>query len=72
MDGKGIEHTIPDSRRVRTMEPTKYAPRRASFENSNGQPIDPFTGKPPQPPRGMSKADRKQFVRKRIHVEPEP
>ncbi len=51
------------------MEPTVYAARRASFENANGQPIDPFTGKPPQPPRGLSKAARKQFVRQRTHLE---
>ncbi|MCG7537923.1 RHS repeat-associated core domain-containing protein [Pseudoalteromonas sp. OOF1S-7] len=68
-DGKGIKHHMPDGGIVRTMEPTKYAGRRASFTNKNGEPVNPFTGKPPQPPRGLTKAERKQFVRSRTHVE---
>ncbi|MCP4696234.1 MAG: hypothetical protein GY862_05220 [Gammaproteobacteria bacterium] len=69
LGGKGTEYTMPDGSRARLMEPTQYAPRRTSFENANGQPIDPFTGKPPQPPRAMSRAERKEYVRKRTHVE---
>lgn len=69
LDGRGKEYILPNGMRIRVMEPTPYAPRRASFENSNGQPISPFTGKPPQPSSGLSKANRKQYVRNRTHVE---
>ncbi len=65
----GIEYTLPDGSRVRTMEPSGQAPRRASFENAHGQPIDPWTGKPPQPPSGLSRGARRQFVRDRTHME---
>ena len=65
----GIEHTLPDGSKVRTMEPTANAPRRASFTNANGQPIDPATGKPPQPPRGLTAEQRREYVRQRTHVE---
>jgi RHS repeat-associated protein len=68
----GVEHTLPNGTRVRTMEPSGQAPRRASFENANGGPIDPFTGKTPQPSRGMSPAERKQHVRDRTHIEQGP
>ena len=64
----GIERTLPDGSKVRTMEPSGPAPRRASFENANGQPVTP-DGTVPQPSHGMTKAERKQFVRDRTHVE---
>jgi RHS repeat-associated protein len=64
----GIEHTMPDGRKVRTMEASGDAPRRASFENANGGPVTP-DGSVPQPPRGATKSERKDFVRDRTHVE---
>ena len=64
----GKSYTLPGGNKVRAMEPDGRNPRRASFTNGNGGAIDPFTGKPPQPPSGLSRAERKQFVRDRSHV----
>jgi filamentous hemagglutinin len=66
---KGTQYTLPDGTSARLMEPTNYAPRRVSFENANGGPIDPFTGKPVQPPPGLTKPQRMDYVRARTHVE---
>jgi hypothetical protein len=59
------------------MEPQTNAAgagRRASFENANGQPVDPFTGKPVQKPPGWTgtKAEWKQYVREHTHVPQDP
>ncbi|MDH5822492.1 RHS repeat-associated core domain-containing protein [Luteimonas sp. RD2P54] len=67
-DGKGTSYTMPDGMNVRAMEPSGQAPRRASFTNSNGGPVTP-DGKVPQPPRGASAAERRDYVRDRTHVE---
>lgn len=64
----GKAYTLPDGNKVRTMDPDGRNPRRASFTNTNGGAVDPFTGKPPQPPSGLSRAERKQFVRDRSHI----
>lgn len=64
----GQAHTLPDGNIVRTMAADGRNPRRASFTNSNGGAIDPFTGKPPQPPSGLTRAERKQYVRERSHI----
>jgi len=68
----GTMHTLPNGTRVRTMDATAQAPRRASFTNSNGGPIDPHTGRPPQPPRGLTPAQQKAYVRERTHLEQKP
>jgi hypothetical protein len=65
----GREYTLPDGSLMRIMEPSGNAPLRASFTNSRGGPINPFTGKPVQPPSGQSKADRLKYIRDRTHVE---
>jgi len=51
-----MEYILPDGSRVRLMEPSGAAGRRASFTNAAGGPINPFTGKPvqPPPPKGWS------------------
>jgi RHS repeat-associated protein len=67
----GVEHTLPSGNRVRTMEPAGKAPRRASFENRNGQPVTP-DGTVPQPPKGATRAERTEHVRARTHVEQTP
>ncbi|MCW8125936.1 hemagglutinin repeat-containing protein [Microbulbifer halophilus] len=64
----GNQYILPDGSRVRVMQPDGRNPRRASFENENGGPIDPATGKPPQPPKGLSRAERKQWIRERTHI----
>jgi filamentous hemagglutinin len=64
----GTEYTLPDGNKVRTMDPSGQAPRRASFENANGQPVD-MDGKTIQPPKDMSKTERKQYIRERTHLE---
>jgi len=65
----GTQYTLPDGSRVRVMQADGRSPQRASFENANGGPIDPTTGKPPQPPKGLSKAERKQWIRERTNIE---
>ncbi len=65
----GTQYTLPDGSLVRVMEPSGQAGLRASFTNANGGPINPFTGKPVQPPPGLSKPDRLDFIRSRTHIE---
>jgi hypothetical protein len=64
----GRESTLPDGSLVRIMEPSGQAPLRASFTNSKGAPINPFTGKPVQPPSGLTKPQRLKSIRDRTHV----
>jgi RHS repeat-associated protein len=68
----GTEYTLPDGSRARLMEPSGQAPLRASFTNSNGGPVNPFTGKPVQPPPGLTKPERMEYIRDRTHVEQVP
>lgn len=68
----GTEYTLPDGSRVRLMQPSGDAQLRASFENANGGPINPFTGKPVQPPPGLTPAERVKYVRDRTHVDQGP
>ncbi len=65
----GIEYTLPDGSLVRIMQPSAQAPLRASFTNASGGPISPFTAKPPQPPPGLTAAERLAWVRARTHLE---
>jgi hypothetical protein len=65
----GTEYTLSDGSKVRVMDASGQAPQRASFTNGNGQPVDAFSGKPPQPPQGLTTAARKAWVRERTHVE---
>ncbi|MCE9621219.1 MAG: RHS repeat-associated core domain-containing protein [Actinomycetia bacterium] len=67
----GTSYTLPDGSKVRLMEPTSQAPRRASFTNANDGYVNPFTGKPVQPPAppGVS---MKEWVRLNTHVEQTP
>jgi hypothetical protein len=65
----GTQYTLPDGSLVRVMEPSGQTPLRASFTNANGGPVSPFTGKPVQPPSGLSKADRLDYIRSRTHIE---
>ena len=67
-DGAGTSYDLPGGTTVRAMEPSGQAPRRASFNNSNGGPVTP-DGTVPQPPRGASAAERREYVRERTHVE---
>ncbi len=54
------------------LEPAGPAPLRASFTNGNDGPINPFTGKPPQPAKEMTGPCKKQFVRNNTHLELKP
>ncbi len=58
--------------KVRIMISSGKAPVRASFTNANQDPINPFTGKPPQPPKGLDPSARKTFVRQYSHLELKP
>jgi RHS repeat-associated protein len=63
----GVEYTLPDGSLVRLMQPSGEAPLRASFTNANGGYINPFTGKPVQPP-APSGWSMKDWVRALAHV----
>jgi hypothetical protein len=65
----GMQYTLPDGSLVRIMEPSGQAPLRASFTDSYGNPINPFTGKQPMPPPGVSGAAWRQLMRSLTHVE---
>lgn len=65
----GTQYTLPNGSLVRVMEPSGQAGLRASFTNANGGPINPFTGKPVQPPPGLSKPARLDYIRSRTHIE---
>ena len=65
----GMQYSLPGGDLVRVMEPTTSAGLRASFTNSAGAPISPFTSKPVQPPPGLTSAERLDYVRSRTHVE---
>lgn len=65
----GTEYELPDGTLVRVMEPSGNAPLRASFTNSDGGPINPFTGKPVQPLPGMSPVERLAYIRSLTHLE---
>ena len=54
------------------MEGSGPAPLRASFTNAHDGSINPFTGKPPQPPRGLEKKLRKKYVIDYTHLELTP
>lgn len=64
----GQSHTLPDGNKVRTMVADGRNERRASFTTGNGSPMNGFTGKQPQPPRGMSKGQRMGHIRKESHL----
>lgn len=65
----GTQYVLPDGRSVRVMEPNVNRGKRISLENKpDGQPVD-LDGKTPQPPKGMSKSERRGFVRDRTHIE---
>ena len=63
----GVEYTLPDLTKVRLMEASGEAPMRASFTNAIGQPINPFTGKPVQPPAPAG-LTMQEWVRAVTHV----
>jgi len=65
----GMQYTLPDGSLVRIMEPSGSAPLRASFTDSYGNAINPFTGRQPMPPRGVSGAVWRQLMRSLTHVE---
>lgn len=65
---QGTEYTLPDGRKVRTMEPSGQAPRRAAFENKNGGPVD-IDGKTVNPPKGLTPQQRREYIRDRTHLE---
>ena len=65
----GTEYTLPSGTHVRVMEPSGQAPLRASFTNANGGPVGAFTDKPVQPPPGLDKPARLDYIRQRTHVE---
>jgi RHS repeat-associated protein len=65
----GVEYTLPSGTHVRVMEPSGQAPLRASFTNANGGPVGAFSDKPVQPPPGLDKPARLEYIRQRTHVE---
>jgi hypothetical protein len=65
----GTQYTLADGSLVRVMEPSGRAGLRASLTNASGGPINPFTGKPVQPPPDLSRPERLDYIRSRTHIE---
>jgi hypothetical protein len=65
----GVQYFLPNGMSVRAMQPTPYAPLRASFENAKGQPVN-MDGKTINPPKGTT--NTKQYVRERSPVKQTP
>ncbi|MET3806837.1 RHS repeat-associated protein [Nakamurella sp. UYEF19] len=65
----GTQYEMPDGSLVRIMEPAGPAPLRASFTDSHGQAVSPFTGRQPHPPAGVSGPAWKALRRDLTHVE---
>lgn len=66
-ESAGTQYTLPNGNTVRTMEPSGQAPKRASFENKNGQPVD-MDGRTVNPPKGLTPQERKEYIRSRTHI----
>ena len=49
------------------MEASGQAPKRVSFENKNGQPVN-MDGKTVNPPKNLTPQERKEYIRDRTHV----
>lgn len=64
----GMSYQLPNGVTARAMDPSGQAPRRTSFDNAGGAPVTP-EGNVPQPPRGLSRSERVDYVRERTHVE---
>jgi RHS repeat-associated protein len=67
-ESPGTEYTLPDGSRVRVMEPAGDASLQATFENANGGPINPFTGKPVPNPSNLAPAERLEYIRSLTHI----
>ncbi|MBA3721676.1 MAG: hypothetical protein H0W88_04675 [Parachlamydiaceae bacterium] len=68
-ESRGMGYILPNGNVVRVMENAGKAPLRASFTNRNGGPINIFTGKPPQPGKGMNNLSRREYVRENTHLD---
>jgi hypothetical protein len=66
-DSPGTEYKMPDGNSVRTMEPNGTNQRRAVFQNTNGQPVNQDF-KTVNPPKDLTKPQKKDYVRERTHL----
>ncbi|MBI9036257.1 MAG: hypothetical protein JEZ03_17490 [Bacteroidales bacterium] len=66
-ESPGTEYTMPDGNSVRTMEPSGTNQRRAVFQNKNGQPVNQDF-KTVNPPKDLTKPQKKEYVRERTHL----
>ena len=65
---KGREYKLDDMN-VRAIEPDGTNPRRSSFENKNGQPSQPGGQQvKTHETKGMTKSERREYVRQRTHA----
>ncbi len=67
----GVQYELPGMN-VRVMEPSGPAPLRASFEHPKGGHINPITGKPVQPKKGLTKEQNRINERQQTHLDLEP
>jgi len=64
----GMQHTLPDGTTVRIVDANGPSVERAVFQNANGQPANPLTNAPPQPPNPKP-ANCTQQARAQTHIE---
>ena len=75
--GKTVRiYALPDGSTARVMPASPQNPLRTVFQNANGEPVNPLTGKPPQPIiRPITPDDKKAWkaeARSLTHFEQEP
>ncbi|WP_461165381.1 RHS repeat-associated core domain-containing protein [Arthrobacter sp. R4-81] len=65
----GTGFTLPDGSKVRVMQRSGTAPKRASFTDGNDSPISPFTGRNVPRQRNLNPSENRDYIRSRTHVE---
>ncbi len=66
-ESAGVQFKLPNGVQARAMQPAGPNGFRTAFQNSSGTYVTP-EGKVPQPPKGLSTAERKTWLGQRTHI----
>jgi RHS repeat-associated protein len=67
----GVAYDLPNGVSARAMEPAGPNEWRTSFNNASGTRVTP-EGVVPQPPRGLTRAERNRWLNQRTHIDQIP